>query len=151
MDELIKQIIWPACILILVIVLALIFWKPLAALIGRINSVEGEGKKWKIHFDANRDTGRIDKTIQLESSMDAKGNMLTPATNVDSKLSEDEQKKSKQKAQQRLDEDIKRVGYERGKLYQLKDGAWGIAWEIKVGDGIVIKDDTKSDSGKGQT
>jgi len=35
---------------------------------------------------------------------------------------------SKASAQKRLDEDTKRVGYVRGKVYQTKDGNWGVAW-----------------------
>ena len=36
--------------------------------------------------------------------------------------------KSKEAAQQRLAQDIKRVGYVRGEIYQLKDGSWDIHW-----------------------
>jgi hypothetical protein len=35
---------------------------------------------------------------------------------------------SKESAQNRLDEDYKKVGYVRGELYQLPDGSWGIHW-----------------------
>ena len=38
------------------------------------------------------------------------------------------EKKSKEAAQKRLDEDTQRVGYVRGEIYQLEDGSWGIAW-----------------------
>ena len=36
--------------------------------------------------------------------------------------------KSKESAQNRLDDDTKKVGYVRGELYQLPDGSWGIHW-----------------------
>lgn len=35
---------------------------------------------------------------------------------------------SKESAQNRLDDDTKKVGYVRGELYQLPDGSWGIHW-----------------------
>jgi len=38
------------------------------------------------------------------------------------------EKKSKAAAQKRLDEDTKRVGYQRGEIYQLEDGSWGVHW-----------------------
>jgi len=38
------------------------------------------------------------------------------------------EKKSKEAAQKRLDEDTQKVGYVRGEIYQLEDGSWGIAW-----------------------
>jgi hypothetical protein len=38
------------------------------------------------------------------------------------------EKKSKEAAQKRLDEDTQRVGFVRGGIYQLEDGSWGIHW-----------------------
>jgi len=38
------------------------------------------------------------------------------------------EKKSKEDAQRRLDEDTKKVGFIRGEIFQLKDGSWGIHW-----------------------
>jgi len=35
---------------------------------------------------------------------------------------------SRESAQNRLDDDTKKVGYVRGELYQLPDGSWGIHW-----------------------
>ena len=37
-----------------------------------------------------------------------------------------EQKKAD--AQKRLDEDTRRVGYQRGELFKNKDGGWSINW-----------------------
>ena len=37
-------------------------------------------------------------------------------------------KGSKDEAQERLDEDTKRVGYQRGEVFKQKDGKWGVAW-----------------------
>ena len=38
------------------------------------------------------------------------------------------EKKSKEAAQKRLDEDTQKVGFLRGEIYQLEDGSWGIHW-----------------------
>ena len=38
------------------------------------------------------------------------------------------EKKSKEAAQKRLDEDTLRVGFVRGEIYQLENGSWGIHW-----------------------
>jgi len=38
------------------------------------------------------------------------------------------EKRSKEAAQKRLDEDTRKVGYVRGEIYQLEDGSWGIHW-----------------------
>lgn len=35
---------------------------------------------------------------------------------------------SKENAQRRLDEDTKKVGYQRGQIYQLENGSWAIHW-----------------------
>ncbi|MCK4331447.1 MAG: hypothetical protein KAW81_02715 [Dehalococcoidia bacterium] len=67
------------------------------------------------------------------------------------KLSKDEIEESRQQARQRLDEDTKKAGYQRGKLYHLADKSYGIAWEVNLSDGIVIKADAKSDQEKAQT
>ena len=36
--------------------------------------------------------------------------------------------KSKEAAQQRVNDDAKRVGFVRGEVYQLPDGTWGVRW-----------------------
>jgi hypothetical protein len=60
------------------------------------------------------------------------------------RLSDEEIEQSRIRAQQRLDEDTKRAGYQRGKLFQVPDsGKWAIAWEIEVNAGIVLKDSAK--------
>ncbi|MDP2729024.1 MAG: hypothetical protein Q8O55_00860 [Dehalococcoidales bacterium] len=38
------------------------------------------------------------------------------------------EKKSKEAAQKRLDEDTRKAGFVRGEIYQLEDGSWGIHW-----------------------
>lgn len=55
------------------------------------------------------------------------------------RLSDEEIEQSKQKAQKRLKEDTKRVGYQRGKLFQLDNGKWAISWDIQLSDRMVIK------------
>ncbi|TRZ52213.1 MAG: hypothetical protein D4S01_03290 [Dehalococcoidia bacterium] len=156
---------WQICTLILVIVLASIFRKPLANLIDNIGSIIIEwttkGEKRKVQFNVGRDIFKKQVTAPSEpspqviqpegiQSTEAFGQTTTIVTGI-SELSKEEIEGSKQKAQQRLDEDTKRAGYQRGKLNQLPDKSWGIAWEVTVNDQIVIKDDAKSDSETART
>ncbi len=151
MDELIKVITtWPVCVLTLLIVFLVIFRKPIANKIGDISSVEGEGKKWKINMNPDKD-----KIIKLEPTSSKPSPQILQAKGIPSaeafgnatistekpKLSEEDIEKSKQEAQQRLDEDTKKVGYKRGELYLRDDKSYGIAWKVNVNDRIVIKDD----------
>lgn len=143
MDELIKVITtWPVCVLILLIVFLIIFRKPIANKISDISSVEGEGKKWKINMNIDRD-----KIIPSPQVIQPKG--ISQAVKVGNptistekpKLAEGDIEKSKQEAQRRLDEDTRKVGYKRGELYLRDDKSYGIAWEVNLNDRIVIKDD----------
>ncbi len=157
MGELIKLIAWPVCVLIIVIVLAIIFRKPIANKIGDVISVEGEGSKWKVRMNIDRDKLAKKVTVPSKPSpqiIQPKGIPSAEAfgratiSTEKPKLSEDEIEQSRQRAQQRLDEDTKKAGHQRGKLYQLTNKSYGIAWEVNVSDVIVIKDDAKSGQGK---
>jgi hypothetical protein len=138
LESIITAIAWPVCILVLLIILALIFKKPLTILIGRIRSVEGEGSKWRINMDVTQDTivnpsmaspsKPVHQYIQVESITSGEAVSVPNVIAGEPKLSDEEIEKSKQKAQQRLDEDTARMGHQRGELYQLKNGSWGIAW-----------------------
>jgi len=55
-----------------------------------------------------------------------KNDMLSPSGQLAVEMQVSNE--SKESAQNRLDEDHKRVGYVRGELYQLPDGSWGIRW-----------------------
>ncbi len=41
------------------------------------------------------------------------------------------EKKSKEAAQKRLDQDTQKLGFVRGEIYQLEDGGWGTHWGAK--------------------
>lgn len=56
------------------------------------------------------------------------------------KLSEIEIEENRQRALKRIEEDAKRVGYKRGTLRPLPNGAFGVNWEVEVSDGFKIKD-----------
>jgi len=68
---------------------------------------------------------RLDKNIARLPLM-LKDDILTPSGQLIAKEIASEQ--SKIAAQKRLDEDTKRVGYDRGEIYQVKNGSWAIAW-----------------------
>ena len=44
------------------------------------------------------------------------------------KLGDQRIEESKRRAQKRLDEDTRNVGYQRGELKENEDGTWSIAW-----------------------
>lgn len=56
MAEFLNSITWAHTVPIMVVVLVLIFRKPLAAKIGEIKLIRGEGKKYDILFDQSRET-----------------------------------------------------------------------------------------------
>ena len=126
---------WP----IIALIVACIFRNPIVNLIARIKTA-----KWK---DLVLEFG--DK-VPVYSPEDKKFHPVIlkpePVTTFKpsevklvSRLSEDEIEQSKQKAQKRLEEDTKRVGYQRGKLYQLDNGKWAISWDVEISDGIILK------------
>ena len=55
-----------------------------------------------------------------------KNDMLSPSGQLAVKMQV--LNESKESAQNRLDDDTKKVGYVRGELYQLPNGSWGIHW-----------------------
>jgi len=55
------------------------------------------------------------------------------------RLSDSEIEQSRQQALKRLEDDTERVGYQRGKLFQLDNGKWAIAWEAKATVKVGIK------------
>jgi len=69
--------------------------------------------------------GRIDKSIALLPLM-FNEDILSPSGGLIAKERASEQ--SKEVAQQRLNEDTKRVGYVRGETYQTAGGEWAIHW-----------------------
>jgi hypothetical protein len=68
---------------------------------------------------------RLDKNV-AGLPLFFKGDILTPSGHRAVKELHEEQ--SKEVAQRRLDEDIRKVGYQRGELFQNEDGSWSIHW-----------------------
>jgi len=68
---------------------------------------------------------RIDTNVSLWPTL-VKGDVLRPPGQPAAKEALGEQ--SRVKAQNRLDEDAKTVGFVRGEVYQLEDGTWAIHW-----------------------
>jgi len=56
------------------------------------------------------------------------------------RLSDEEIEQSRQRALKRIEDDTKKAGYQRGKLRQLDNGAYAVAWELEVSDRIKISD-----------
>jgi hypothetical protein len=120
-----SSLAWP----IVVLIVFLILRSPIINLLKRIKTV-----KWKdITFE-------IGDTVPVYSPEDNQTYSLPlqPIQSIDIKqkpkverLSDDEIEKSRQRAVQRLKEDTERVGYQRGKLFQLDNGKWAISWEIE--------------------
>lgn len=72
---------------------------------------------------------RLDKNIARLPLM-LKDDILTSSGQLIAKeiAKEEAGEQSKLAAEKRLDEDTKRVGYDRGEIYQVKNGSWAIAW-----------------------
>lgn len=152
--ETLVNVAWPIVVLILGETFIFVFRKPIANLIGRTRSAEGEGGKWKVNFDPEVDSIVSKPLHQIikPASISSEEKVYEPTIKSDeSRLSKEEIENSKRKAQKRLDEDTKKVGYQRGELYQLTDGSYGIKWSLNLSDKIIVSDSTKSDSGKSET
>ena len=68
---------------------------------------------------------RLDKNLARLPTM-FNNDILTPSGQLLAKKMLNEQ--SKEAAQKRLDDDIKKVGYVRGEIFQLEDGSWAVHW-----------------------
>jgi hypothetical protein len=126
----VASIFWPLVVLIIV----LIFRMQISDFIARLKTV-----KWKdlvvdlwdtVPVISSKDNKIITAQLQpIEPPQEKQG--IAP------RLSDEEIEQSRQKALKRLQDDTAIVGYERGKLFQLANGGWAIAWTaiatIKVG------------------
>ena len=126
---------WPIIVLIVVCILR----QPIASLISRIKKIEGAGWKFEIG-DAVKAYSPEDKVyysvpLQVPSAPSLK---VAEAKAVD-KLSEKEREDSRVNAMKRLKEDTEKVGYSRGKLFQIPNGKWAISWDVEVSDGVILK------------
>jgi hypothetical protein len=127
MNEILQPLIWPIVVIILVIIFLIIFRKQIANRIEHVVLVKG---KWgEVHMDTNKDK----LTIQSQEVSAPIPQVIEPKAIPDTiqvgeativvakpKLSDTEIEKSRLKAQQRIDEDTKTVGYQRGELRQLE-------------------------------
>lgn len=129
---------WP----IIVLVIVCIFRLPISKLLANLKSA-----KWKdliLEFDDkvpvySPEDNRFYSVI-LKSPLAPSSRGRGIEANIFGLLSDEEIEQSKQKARKRLEEDTKRVGYERGKLFQLDNGKWAIAWEVEASATIGLKD-----------
>ncbi len=125
---------WPIFIFIIV----WLFRHQIARLIANLKSASVFGVN--VNFKDDQVSFPLeDKTVKSFKLQPLPPTEKVPATKVQ-RLSDEQIEESKQKALKRLEEDTKRVGYKRGKLYQLENGKWGISWELQVSDGIIVKD-----------
>jgi len=124
---------WP----IVVIIVVCIFREPLAKLIANLKSL-----KWKDFILEFGDRVPVfSPTDKKFHYVELQEPPTTKAAKIKvSRLSEDEIKQSEQRARERLEEDTKRVGYKRGRLFQLDNGKWAIAWEVEASATIGLKD-----------
>ncbi len=126
---------WP----IIVLIVACIFRQPIANLIARIKKIEVAGCKLEIGDTVNAyspdDKAYYSIPLQPPSIPTKKA-----AEVKISRLSDEEIEQSRQKALKRLEEDTKLVGYQRGKLFQTKNGKWAISWDLEVSDKVILKD-----------
>ena len=120
------SISWP----IIVLIIICIFKKPISERIANLKTLKGKG--WMFEFFEHDDKFKV----KLQPPTPA---LKAQAAEI-SRLSDEEIEQSRQRAQKRLREDTKRVGYQRGRLFQLDSGKWAIAWDLEVSDGIILKD-----------
>ena len=152
MNEIFQQIIWPIVVIILVFLFYVMFREPITNWIRNIKVVKVKGGKNGIevemrHMDTDKDiiaaqNSKASNSIpQIIEPKGIPSDVVfgTPTITVGTpELSKEEIETSRLKAQQRIDEDTKEVGYQRGKLFLLKDGSYGVAWEVNVGGKITI-------------
>ena len=120
---------WPGLVLIIV----LLFKDHISSLLDNLKWLEIFGIKLGVG-----DTVRFHTTFDKETDVIG----VRPPSAVEEKvprLSNDEIEQSKQRALKRIDEDTKKVGYQRGKLRLLENGGYAVAWDVQVSDRFKIK------------
>ena len=126
---------WPIFILVII----LIFKDPIAKRLANLKSAEFAGIKLEfgdtIPVYSTKDKASYEVELKPPSPPEAKVVEMKTA-----RLSDEEIEQSRQRALKRLEDDTKKVGYQRGKLRTLENGGYAIAWEIEVSDGFKIKD-----------
>jgi hypothetical protein len=121
--EIIKSLIWPLTLIFLL----LFFSNQVRELIRRIHT-------WKSPW------GEF-QFFQFGDVINPPAVITPPPgeTLETKKLSPEEMEASRKRAQARLDEDTKKNGVQRGKLFQLSNGAYAVAWEASATVHIGIK------------
>jgi hypothetical protein len=127
---------WPLIVLIIVCILR----KPIAWLLVHLKSIKWGDKSLEfddmlkvLSAEDNKFHYAILKPVPAEAEKVAPTSML----------SKEEIEQSKQRAEARIKEDTEKVGYRRGKPYQLPNGKWAVAWELEISAKIGIKDSLK--------
>ncbi len=131
--DFIGSISWP----IIVLIIFWVFRSPISKLIATLKTLKW--KDWTLEFGDKipvySPTDKAFQEVVLQPPVPAVKAQVAEI----SKLSDEEIEQSRQRAQKRLDEDTKRVGYQRGKLFQVPDsGKWAIAWDLEVSDRVII-------------
>ena len=125
---------WPIFILIIV----LLFKNPISRLLENIKTAEFAGIKLQFG-DSVPVYSSTDKAIyEVELRPPSLPSDKITETKIP-RLSDEEIEQSKQRALKRLEDDTRRVGYSRGKLRQLDNGSYAIAWEVQSSIKIGIK------------
>jgi len=122
---------WPATVLIIVC----IFRRNISQLLANIENIRfpgGEvnlvpGDTVEAPTIASPVPQRKDVVIKVPTAT-AEAKAFAPSIQTTDKLSDEEIKLSKERAQRRLDEDTKKVGFRRGEISQNSDGLWIVHW-----------------------
>jgi hypothetical protein len=124
---------WP----IFILIIFLLFKNPIAKLILNLKSAEIAG--FKLEFGDTipvySTTDKATYEVELRPPLPPSAEVIEPKI---ARLSDEEIEQSRQNALKRLEDDTKKVGYQRGKLRQLENGGYAIAWEVQFGGKIGI-------------
>lgn len=123
-----------------------------------ICSLFPKGRHWFDEWFNYEDDQLIPRTDRIEKEIESIKERLQKLEDkqqmgeaIMERLSDKEIEQSRQRAEKRLQEDIERVGYQRGKLFQTKTGKWAIAWEesasVTVGVSVPEVKIKQKDSG----
>jgi len=138
-SHVIGSLAWP----VVVFVIIFIFRNQIKILLLHIKSASFLGFNFEFNdtVDVYSPVDKTMHTIKLEEpSSPIKPEEAPSGKKVEiQKLDANEIEASRKRAQERLDEDTKRVGYKRGELFQLPNGGWAIAWKAEATFRVGIK------------
>ena len=128
---------WPIVVLIIV----LIFKRQIKWLIVHIKSWKAFGNELTIDKDdkvsVHPPGDKVGVELELPSPPSEKA--------LGARLSNEEIEQSRQRALKRIEEDIKKAGYQRGKLRPLENGGYAVVWDLQVSDGVIAGDSASAD------